>query len=236
MNQQDNDDFNFSGECHFEGHDYKVKLSINAKEIIHIAKASSSSKDDKTLEHLRNFCEFSEGKFLHQLHDFFANKSEFDPLYYACQRALLDYTSEIHVFKSKTKLSPIVCACSGLTTLELEKIKKNTVFTMESLVKETRAGTGCGACRADLKIIMKSFEDFPKLTAASYIRLWNSLSVNQGEFLCRCKKVPSLEIAELLEKNNQPSSQQLFLKLQATYGIGLSCHDCVHSVQSQLTT
>ena len=174
---------------------------------------------------------------MHQLSGFFENienEKSFDPLFYAWQRGMLDYTGERSVLRNKVKHQDVVCNCSGLTQKEIEKIKTSSTFTMESLVKETRAGTGCGSCRADLKIIMKSFEDYPKLTAPSYMRLWNSLEVSQVEFLCRCKKVPLQEIADVLEKNSHTTTDQLYLKLQVSYGVGLSCSDCTTTIKNIL--
>lgn len=233
MSEVDSEQFNFIGESHQSGFDYKILLSINANELVHLAKASCNSTNQDIQTKLKKFCDFAEGRLLNRLDEFF-EENELDPLYYALQRGLLEFTGERAILKNKIKYQKVLCSCSGLTLPDLQKILAAATFTLETLVKETRAGTGCSSCKADLKIIVKSFDDYPKLTAASYLRLWNSLGVSQAEFLCRCKKVTALEIAEILEKKNHTSSDQIYLKLQSSYGVGLSCNDCVQSIQEIL--
>ncbi len=227
-------EFNFIGESHFAGIDYKIYLSVNANDVVHLAKATTNSPDETTKNKIKKFCDFAEGRLVFQLEEFFTSEIEPDPFYYAWQRGMFEFTGERSILRNKVKHQAVICNCSGLTQIELEKIKTQSTFTMESLVKETKAGTGCGSCRADLKIIMKSFEEYPKLTATSYIRLWNTQEVSQAEFLCRCKKVPLQEIAEVLEKNSHTSADQLYLKLQTKFGVGLSCSDCISPIKTLL--
>lgn len=229
------DQFNFFGECIVADINIQIKLSISSQEIIHLAKVTSNSQDLKIQNQIKEFVSYVEGNIIHDVVNFFKNTTEFDPLLYAWQMGLLDYTGEKHLLKTKTKTGQIACQCSGLTLLELDKIKKSSVFSMDTLTKETRAGTGCGSCRADLKKIMQTYQELPYLTSASYLRLWASTDISQGEFLCRCKKVPLKEIADLLEKNNQNGAEQVYLKLQTQYGVGISCTDCELSVKSFLS-
>lgn len=246
LNEHDHDDiFNFVGECNLNNVQYLIKISLNAQEIVHVAKVFSTSIDSTFKQRVDDFLHYIDGKTLEEAEKFFTSNSKIpnisfdltsiDPLYYAWQRGLLDYSGELSLLKKKVKDGDLLCSCAGLSTTDFTKMRDSQRFTMETLVKETKAGTGCGACRADLKSIMQTFQDFPALTASSYMRLWKSINLDTGEFLCRCKKVPLSEIAEVLERHNQEDTQQLFLKLQVKYGIGLSCSNCESSVKKLLS-
>jgi bacterioferritin-associated ferredoxin len=246
MNSQfktENDEiFNFVGECVLDNIPYLLKLSVNAQEIIHIVKFYTGNKNESFKKRVDAFIQFCEGRKISQVQEFFQTPSAhqndiktfaIDPLLYCWQVGLLDYTGDKILLKNKFNFKEVLCSCSGLSSSDLDKLKKSSFFSMETLVKETKAGTGCGACRADLKKILKTYEEFPNLTANSYLRLWQNTDIQQTEFLCRCKKVPLSEIAEVLEKH-QETGNKLYLKLQTQYGIGINCTSCEDTVKNLL--
>ena len=229
--------FNFTSEIQHADAFYNLNLSVDDKDIVFLAKGQITPANLEIQKRINTFCEYAANKNIFTLNRFFLDKeisNDFDPLFYAYQRGLLNYSGEDLVFKSRCKKGAIACVCSGVTVDELAKVKNQDKFNMNSLVKATKAGTGCGSCLADLKKILATFDQLPLLSANSYVRLWDSMEI-KGEFVCRCKKVPALEIAELLEKIGTQKGINLYKNLQAQYGIGLGCDLCENTIKEFLS-
>ena len=175
------DTFNFVGEFNHNNFQYVLKISVNAQEIIHQAKFYTTDPSPSIKSRKEEFLLFAEGKSLNIAKTFFHSHVlsstlndetpdtlleavAIDPILYCWQLGMWDYTSELPLLKSKINRGEILCSCYGLTSAQLRKMKSDQIFTMEHLVKETKAGTGCGACRADLKIIMQSCVNFGGLS------------------------------------------------------------------------
>lgn len=234
-----NSDFNFLGSCKTQKHQIKIYMSVSADEMVHRLKVEInphlSKSDEKELQVLNQFKEQAENKNIHDVDEFFIQSgNEFPALYYAFQRGLLSYLGDLSLIQKKIKTGKILCSCTGLTEEEWKGFLQQKKLTIDTIIKSTKIATGCGSCRADLKLLLKSYEDFPNLTSRSYLKLWDSMSIKKAEYLCRCKKVTLNEVADFFESYSLQSSKNILAELQTKWKIGLSCHACINDLLSYI--
>lgn len=230
-------DFNFDGACEIDYQKINILMSINADEVVHRVKIliDPSLKNQNSEEALlyQAFITFAENKKIHDVDKFFTNENKkFNAFYYAFQRGYLSYLGELTLIQKRIKTGKILCNCTGMTEEEWTHYLQTKKLTIDNVIKETKIATGCGSCRADLNVLLKSYEEFPNKTSKEYLALWEDLDLKKTEYLCRCKKVSLREIADYFESYTRFKSKKLLIDLQTKWKIGLSCHDCIDCLKS----
>jgi NifU-like protein len=56
--------------------------------------------------------------------------------------------------------SPVVCQCYGMTRKGIEDVcRRNHIFSLEEIMEYTKAGSRCGSCHDQIKVILDCIKD-----------------------------------------------------------------------------
>uniref|UniRef100_UPI000ADC2932 (2Fe-2S)-binding protein n=1 Tax=Rhodothermus marinus TaxID=29549 RepID=UPI000ADC2932 len=67
-----------------------------------------------------------------------------------------------HVEAAEPPERPIVCSCYNVGRGNLERAMAEGCTELEALCRRTRAGTGCGSCRPELRMLLEAVADLER--------------------------------------------------------------------------